>query len=122
MELHIDLRLNAELDWRIEELCHRFARTIAEDARAIYPRSATDAQHTADTIRVEGSKVFVGDGTPLWHWIEYGTRPHWIRPKHKRALFWPGLEHPVRAVFHPGTPEFGPMRQALYQRRRYLLP
>jgi hypothetical protein len=36
-------------------------------------------------------------------WVEEGTGPHVILPRHKKALFWPGADHPVRMVFHPGT-------------------
>lgn len=32
-----------------------------------------------------------------------GTRPHIIRPKTKRVLYWKGARHPVREVHHPGT-------------------
>jgi hypothetical protein len=35
--------------------------------------------------------------------VEYGTRPHTIRPRRKRALYWAGAAHPVRQVNHPGT-------------------
>lgn len=35
--------------------------------------------------------------------VEYGTAPHVIKPKHKKALFWPGATHPVAQVNHPGT-------------------
>ena len=35
--------------------------------------------------------------------VEFGTAPHVIRPKNARALYWPGAEHPVRLVNHPGT-------------------
>ncbi len=36
-------------------------------------------------------------------YVEMGTRPHEIRPKTKKALFWPGAAHPVKVVHHPGT-------------------
>lgn len=36
-------------------------------------------------------------------WVEEGTQPHVILPKTKKALFWPGADHPVRMVNHPGT-------------------
>jgi bacteriophage HK97-gp10 putative tail-component len=39
-------------------------------------------------------------------WLEDGTKPHVIRPKNKKALFWPGAAHPVKQVNHPGTPAF----------------
>lgn len=36
-------------------------------------------------------------------YVEFGTKPHEIVPKTKRALFWPGALHPVASVQHPGT-------------------
>jgi hypothetical protein len=36
-------------------------------------------------------------------YVQFGTRPHVILPKNKKALYWPGAEHPVRMVKHPGT-------------------
>ena len=44
-------------------------------------------------------------------WVEEGTQAHVILPKtgwglpggEKKALFWPGADHPVRMVWHPGT-------------------
>lgn len=35
--------------------------------------------------------------------IEMGTGPHVILPRHKKALYWPGADHPVRMVYHPGN-------------------
>ncbi len=35
--------------------------------------------------------------------VHEGTAPHEIMPKTKKALFWPGADHPVRKVNHPGT-------------------
>ena len=35
--------------------------------------------------------------------VELGTRPHLIRPRSKKALYWKGAEHPVKVVHHPGT-------------------
>jgi len=37
------------------------------------------------------------------YYIEFGTAPHIIRPKNKKALFWKGADHPVKVVRHPGT-------------------
>lgn len=34
--------------------------------------------------------------------VHDGTRPHEIRPKNARALFWPGASYPVMVVHHPG--------------------
>lgn len=35
--------------------------------------------------------------------VEYGTAPHVIVPRNKKALYWPGAAHPVAKVNHPGT-------------------
>lgn len=35
--------------------------------------------------------------------VEFGTVPHEIRPRTARALWWPGAQHPVARVQHPGT-------------------
>lgn len=31
------------------------------------------------------------------------TKPHTIKPKHKKALAWPGGKYPVKEVHHPGS-------------------
>ena len=35
--------------------------------------------------------------------VEFGTRPHIIRAKNKKALYWKGASHPVKQVRHPGS-------------------
>ena len=35
--------------------------------------------------------------------VEFGTRPHIIRAKNKKALYWKGAKHPVKQVNHPGS-------------------
>ena len=35
--------------------------------------------------------------------VEFGTRPHIIRAKNKKALYWKGATHPVKQVNHPGS-------------------
>ena len=44
--------------------------------------------------------------------LEFGTKPHVIRPRRKKALFWPGAAHPVKSVRHPGTPAFNVLGDA----------
>ncbi len=51
-----------------------------------------------------GYSGFWGSFTILYAiWIELGTKAHIIRPKNKKALFWPGAAHPMSSVKHPGT-------------------
>ena len=35
--------------------------------------------------------------------VEEGTRPHIIKAKNKKALYWKGASHPVKSVRHPGS-------------------
>ena len=35
--------------------------------------------------------------------VEEGTRPHTIRAKGKKALYWKGARHPIKSVRHPGS-------------------
>ena len=35
--------------------------------------------------------------------VELGTKAHEIWPVNKQALYWPGADHPVKHVNHPGT-------------------
>jgi hypothetical protein len=126
MEFTYNDLVDVELQRRIDLLLHRVARSVAADARDGCPRGSQLEEpvypaHTADTIRAVDNLVLVGNW-PLWSWLEYGTPPHWIRARHKQALWWDGARHPVREVYHPGTPEYAYMRRALYQRRRVLLP
>lgn len=53
----------------------------------------------------DGAGLFaeIGSRVPYAGFIEFGTRPHVIRPRSKQALAWKGAEHPVRLVHHPGT-------------------
>jgi len=48
--------------------------------------------------------VQVGTDVVYARAIEYGTSPHTIYPRSKKALMWPGARHPVRSVRHPGSP------------------
>ena len=46
-------------------------------------------------------------------WLERGTPPHVIEPRDRQALAWPGAQHPVTRVHHPGTPALHILRRAL---------
>jgi hypothetical protein len=35
--------------------------------------------------------------------VEEGVKPHIIRPKNKKALYWAGAKHPVKSVNHKGS-------------------
>ena len=35
--------------------------------------------------------------------VEKGSKPHIIRPKNKKALYWKGASRPIKLVNHPGS-------------------
>ena len=35
--------------------------------------------------------------------VEEGVKPHKIKPKRGKALYWQGAKHPVKYVNHPGS-------------------
>jgi hypothetical protein len=41
--------------------------------------------------------------TSYSRFVQFGTGPHIIEPKDAKALYWPGAQHPVKIVHHPGT-------------------
>jgi hypothetical protein len=57
------------------------------------------------TSRMEqGGRVGrVGTNAPHARPVNFGSKPHIIRPRRARALMWPGAAHPVRVVHHPGN-------------------
>lgn len=59
------------------------------------------------TGQAKDDKAFIragGTGAQQATILEYGAtpKPHIIRPKTKKGLFWPGGGHPVKLVRHPG--------------------
>ncbi|MFE3169329.1 HK97 gp10 family phage protein [Streptomyces sp. NPDC059224] len=97
-----------------------FGRTSEDVARAV-ERTRIDVQNEArrrapvDTGRLRSSIVsrtegggrslgyVVGSNVNYAAAVEYGTAPHVIVPKNRKALYWPGAAHPVAKVNHPGT-------------------
>lgn len=57
------------------------------------------------TSRVErgGDRGVIGTNINYARAVNDGSRPHIIKPKRAKALFWRGALHPVRVVHHPGS-------------------
>lgn len=109
------------LDRDIEREVWQVTSDIHDDAVRYV---AKDTMELMETIRAERrpglrARIWVGNGRFGYYWatVEYGSRPHVIRPNVKKALYWPGALHPVRKVNHPGTPSQPFMRRALFQPR-----
>ncbi len=77
-------------------------------AKSLVPRKTTILQ---GSIQMRPTVASGNQLTGYWgsfsvkyaRWVEEGTLPHVILPRNKKALFWPGADHPVRMVNHPGT-------------------
>lgn len=53
---------------------------------------------------VTATSVTVGTNVAYAAAHQFGSKPHTIKARRKKALFWPGAKHPVFSVLHPGTP------------------
>lgn len=62
-------------------------------------------------------RATIGTPVPYAEFVHGGTRAHDIRPRLKKALFWPGAGHPVRGVHHPGTAP-NPFLRVAFEARR----
>jgi len=96
----------------VDKIVEFVALSIARRARGNCPTRTGKLKSTITPFR---NKVYVGGPeAPYWYFPEFGTNPHIILPRVKKALFWPTAAHPVAVVQHPGTPEMAYMRRALY--------
>lgn len=64
---------------------------------------ARQSMHSGVEGRGRDMVLYLSHGVKYGGALEEGTAPHVIRPKNKKALFWPGAAHPVKKVNHPGT-------------------
>jgi len=93
------------------------AEAIAEDAG---DGAAIDTGRLSESYGTEKPRQCernVGSSLDYADHPEFGTDPHEIRPVHAEALWWPGADHPVAVVQHPGTPAQPTLRPAAYKRR-----
>ncbi|MBU4460302.1 MAG: phage virion morphogenesis protein [Verrucomicrobia bacterium] len=75
----------------------------SEDGRPLLKRSGL-LWRSARIVALDGHAVTVGTDRPYAAAHQFGTGPYTIRPRGKRALYWPGAGHPVGIVHHPGLP------------------
>ena len=55
-------------------------------------------------VSVSNTDVVVGTDRLYAAVHQLGGRPHVIRARNAKALYWPGAKHPVVKVNHPGVP------------------
>lgn len=107
MSIGVELRDDVlrTLPGRARSAMREGLRGVAEQGRD-YAREA--APHASDSIHVEqvGDLEFIiTTDSPVAAWMEYGTRPHTIRPNRARVLHFviDGQEVWAMEVNHPGT-------------------
>lgn len=68
------------------------------------PKILSESGHLRGSIRyqAEGNRLRVGTNKVYGAVHQLGGKPHMIKPKNKKALSWPGAQHPVKKVNHPG--------------------
>lgn len=116
MTIRLDPSADAHLDAALKQTLSRVMQDIATDARGLV-RVNTGRLKASIVSEVDGLTGRVSTDVPYWVHVEYGTAPHVIRPRTKRALYWPGARHPVASVNHPGTPAHPFLRPALLKAR-----
>lgn len=107
---HVDAAIN---DWLQDVI----GDAILSDAKDFVPKR-TSRLH--DSLRAEVRDKVLRVGSLDVNYasdVELGTPPHVILPRNKKALYWPGADHPVARVNHPGTEPQPYLRPALFQRR-----
>lgn len=114
--IRLDPSADAHLNAALQQTLTHVVQDIAVDARGLV-RINTGRLKSSIKWEVDGLTGRVSTDVPYWVHVEYGTAPHVIRPRNKRALYWPGADHPVAFVNHPGTPAFPFLRPALLKAR-----
>lgn len=90
---------------KVKDVVNRSALNIQNGAKR---RTPVDTGRLRSSIAIEPQSelpyvVRVGTNVQYALGVEFGTSPHIIKPKNKKALFWKGANHPVKSVKHPGT-------------------
>ncbi|MGW6912588.1 HK97-gp10 family putative phage morphogenesis protein [Kitasatospora sp. NPDC054939] len=112
MTLREDPSAAVHLDAALHRTLMRLGEDMAAEAQGLAPVN-TGRLKQSIRAEVEGLVMRVSTDVSYWRYVEYGTGPHIIRPRTKRALYWEGADHPVAMVNHPGTPAQPFLRPAL---------
>lgn len=114
------IRRAAHSEGVYRELERRADRVITAAGFSVIERSGEYREGLRrDRIRLgRNAAVRVTATAPHSATLEHGSRPHIIEPRTKKALAWPGAQHPVARVHHPGTQARHTLRNALKAARR----
>ena len=92
-------------------VCQNVGAHMEKRAKQLAPwtdRTAHARQSINGGAEMVGSNIVmhISHGVRYGRYLEQGTPPHTILPRHKKALYWAGAEHPVKRVNHPGTKKY----------------
>ena len=113
------IRVRSERGWlgRLVTALTPTLRNVTREIEADIKRNApVDSGELVGSVRRRGTVITID--ADHWHFVEYGTKPHIIRPRVKKALWWPDAHHPVKKVYHPGTAAQPYIRPAVNKQRR----
>lgn len=89
-------------------VCQSVAAQMEKKAKSVAPwqdRTAHARQSINGGAEILGDmvRIHIAHGVKYGRYLEKGTPAHEILPHGKKALYWNGAPHPVKAVHHPGT-------------------
>ncbi|MBV4447442.1 MAG: hypothetical protein LKF87_03805 [Clostridium tyrobutyricum] len=108
---------------RLYALADNWAKSLENEAKADAPwkdRTAHARQgiHCDATMNNNQITISLSHGVEYGGILEDGSKPHIIRPKDKKALYWKGADHPVKLVHHPGTKKYATVGPTM-ERNKY---
>ena len=104
-QVHIGKKL-IQFPNEVREAIRKSTLSIEEQAKSNLNKNGS--VQTGHLRRSISRKVYINEGivsanTKYAEGVEKGTKPHIIRAKKKKALYWQGANHPVKVVNHPGS-------------------
>lgn len=89
-------------------LCTNIAQELESEAKsnaAWTDRTGHARQGLTGESKSRGNNhtISLAHGVDYGEILEEGSKPHIIRPRNKKYLYWKGAAHPVKQVNHPGT-------------------
>jgi len=95
-------RLSRPLARIMQDGFHRVAQVVLEAVRAEAPKK-TGKLAAGLSLREGRQRFSISTGATRYEqYPRLGTIGHSIYPKAKKALYWPGLPHPIALAAHPG--------------------
>ena len=99
-------RMSNEIEEDVKKVIKNSAFNIQKEAMSnLTKNKSVDTGHLRSGIAtdIKGLEAIIHTSNIKYApMVEFGTKPHIIRPKNKKALYWKGAKHPVKSVRHPG--------------------